>query len=197
MAKTFGPTRFLGSFVGELPPATLPEVAFAGRSNVGKSSAINALLGATVARVAKTPGRTQALNLFDVGGAWIAVDLPGYGYAKVSKEKRGSWKDLIEGYLGGRDTLRLVVCLIDARIPAQAMDTQLLHGLMAANIPAIAVATKIDALSRNQRQGTLQVLARAHGINPEVLFPFSAHEGIGKDAILKAIWEMTRPTAPG
>ncbi|MFN7142629.1 MAG: ribosome biogenesis GTP-binding protein YihA/YsxC [Myxococcota bacterium] len=192
MAKTTGRTRFLGSFVGELPAPTLPEVAFAGRSNVGKSSALNALLGASVARVSKTPGRTQALNLFVVDEAWIAVDLPGYGYAKVSKDKREGWKELIEGYLADRPTLRAVICLIDARIPAQEMDGQLLRGLAAAGIPVLPVATKVDAITRNKRAGTLTTLARAHGIDPALLVPFSAHEGIGKDEILSAIRDVVR-----
>ncbi len=193
MAKsTTGRTRFLGSFVDTLPEPSLPEVAFAGRSNVGKSSAINALIGATVARVAKTPGRTQALNLFVVDEAWIAVDLPGYGYAKVSKTMREGWKGLIEGYLGGRPTLRLVVCLVDSRVPPQEMDTGLLHGLADAGIPTLVVATKIDAFSRTRRADALNVLARAHDIDPTTLIGFSAHEGIGKDEVMKAIRAAVR-----
>jgi GTP-binding protein len=190
MTKHTGRARFLGSFVGELPPPSLPEVAFAGRSNVGKSSALNALIGAQVARVSKTPGRTQALNLFEVDGAWIAVDLPGYGYAKVSRTQREGWKGLIEGYLGERETLRAVVCLIDARVPAQDMDGQLLRGLAGAGIPVLPVATKVDALSRNQRQGTLDKLARAHGFDPALLLAFSAHEGIGVAEVMGAIREV-------
>ncbi len=192
MTKTVGRTRFIGSFVGELPAPTLPEVAFAGRSNVGKSSALNALLGAAVARVSKTPGRTQALNLFVVDEAWIAVDLPGYGYAKVSKDKREGWKGLIEDYLGSRPTLRAVICLVDARVPAQEMDTRLLRGLADAGIPVLPVATKVDAISRNQRAGTLAKLARAHGFDPALLLPFSAHEGIGKEEVLAAIREVVK-----
>ena len=185
--------QFLGSFVGALPAPTLPEIAFAGRSNVGKSSAINALLGSTVARVAKTPGRTQAINLFEVDHRWIAADLPGYGFAKVSHETRASWKGLIESYLGERTTLRMVVCLIDSRVPPQESDRAMLDGLEAAGIPMLAVATKVDALSRNQRAGTLATLARAHDIPPEALIGFSAHEGIGKPEILAFIDRMIGP----
>jgi GTP-binding protein len=193
MARPVGKTRFLGSFVGELPAPTLPEIAFAGRSNVGKSSAINALLGVSgLARVAKTPGRTQALNLFLVEEAWIAVDLPGYGYAKVSKGMREDWKGWIEGYLGDRTTLRLVVCLIDSRVPAQEMDTALLHGLEDAGIPILPVATKVDAISRTRRKDALTTLARAHGLHPDALIGFSAVEGIGKEEVLKAIWGAAR-----
>src|SRR4051812_18200685 len=112
--------RFLGSFTDTLPAPGLPEVAFAGRSNVGKSSLLNELVGIKgLARVAKTPGRTQSLNLFEIDGRWIAVDLPGYGYAKVSKGMRAAWKGIVETYLGDRETLKLVVVLLDARLPAQ------------------------------------------------------------------------------
>lgn len=179
--------------MGALPAPTLPEIAFAGRSNVGKSSAINALLGADVARVAKTPGRTQAINLFEVEQRWIAVDLPGYGFAKVSHETRASWKGMIEGYLGDRSTLRMVVCLIDCRVPPQESDRAMLDGLEAAGISMLAVATKVDALSRNQRSGALATLARAHDLPPEALIGFSAHEGIGKAEILALIAKMVTP----
>ena len=192
MAKLVGSTRFLGSFVDTLPAPSLPEVAFAGRSNVGKSSAINALIGATVARVAKTPGRTQALNLFEVDEKWIAVDLPGYGYAKVSKTMREGWKNLIEGYLANRPTLRLVVCLVDPRVPPQEMDAGLLHGLADAGIPTLVVATKIDAFTRTRRADALRSLAAAHDIDPAHLIGFSAHEGIGKDEVLNAIRAAVR-----
>ncbi len=192
MAKPTGRTRFLGSFVDVLPEPTLPEVAFAGRSNVGKSSAINALIGMTVARVAKTPGRTQAINLFVVDETWVAADLPGYGYAKVSKSMREGWKGLIEGYLGTRPTLRLVVCLVDARVPPQEMDTGLLYGLNDARIPALVVATKVDAISRTRRADTLRALAQAHNVHPDAMIGFSAHEGIGKEEVLKAIRSVTR-----
>jgi GTP-binding protein len=188
MAKSTGPTRFLGSFVGELPAPSLPEVAFAGRSNVGKSSAINLLLGVSgIARVAKTPGRTQALNLFLVDESWVAVDLPGYGYAKVSKSMREGWKGLIEGYLSDRDTLRLVVCLLDPRVPPQEMDGQLLRGLLDAGIPILPVATKIDAISRTRRAAAIEALARAHGLDPAEIIGFSSTEHIGKDEVLRAI----------
>ncbi len=193
MAKLTGPTRFLGSFVGELPPPTLPEVAFAGRSNVGKSSAINNLLGiGGLARVAKTPGRTQAINLFVVDESWIAADLPGYGYAKVSKSQRAGWKGLIEGYLGERETLRLVVCLMDSRVPPQESDGQLARGLLDEGIPILPVATKIDGISRTRRKDALTVLARAHGIDPDTLIGYSATEGIGRDEVMRAIRAAAR-----
>ena len=108
-----GKVTFIGSFPGELPAANLPEVAFAGRSNVGKSSAINGVLGRKkAARVSRSPGRTQAINLFEVNGRFMLADLPGYGFAKVPDEVQRQWKGMVEGYLGGRDTLRLVVVLV-------------------------------------------------------------------------------------
>lgn len=188
MAKSRTPAparaRFLGSFPDAPPPPTLPEVAFAGRSNVGKSSAINCLLGVEgLARTSKTPGRTQALNYFEVDGRWIAVDLPGYGHAKVSHAVRAHWKGLIEGYLAERETLRLVIVLVDSRIPPQESDRQLIHGLLDAGIHTLVVATKVDAVPRGKRDATLAALAEAHGLPAGALMPFSAHERIGRDEV--------------
>lgn len=179
--------RFIGSFPGEPPPPSLPEVAFAGRSNVGKSSALNLLLGAGQARVSKTPGRTQALNFFAVDESWLAVDLPGYGHAQVSHATRASWKRLIEAYLGERPTLRLVIPILDSRIPAQDSDRVLIRGLTDAGIPYLALATKIDGIPRSKRAAAVTALARAHGLPPEAVVPFSATERIGKDEVLDVI----------
>ena len=177
--------RFLGSFTDALPAPSLPEVAFAGRSNVGKSSLLNVLTGIQgLARVAKIPGRTQSLNLFVIDERWIAVDLPGYGYAKVSKSIRGAWKGFIETYLGERDTLRLVVVLLDARLPAQDMDKQLIANLRG-HVAMLPVATKVDAIPRHQRAQTLRTLAIGHGL--EGVVGFSATEDIGRDDVLAAI----------
>ncbi|MEN9786297.1 MAG: hypothetical protein RLZZ299_1561 [Pseudomonadota bacterium] len=187
------PTRFLGSFTDTLPAPGLPEVAFAGRSNVGKSSAINSLVGVSgLARVAKTPGRTQALNFFSVQDRWIAVDLPGYGYARVSHSLRDGWKDLIEGYLGGRPSLRLVVALIDARLPPQDADRRLLDGLREARVPTLVLATKIDAIARTRQVAAVRALAAGHGIPTETVLGYSSHDGTGKDAALSLIHAATR-----
>lgn len=188
-----GHVKFLGTFPGELPAPTLPEIAFAGRSNVGKSSAINAILGhAGLARTSSTPGRTQAINLFEVDARWIAADLPGYGYAKVSHAAREAWKGLVEGYLGSRATLRLVIVLIDSRIPPQDLDTQLLRGLSAARIPVLVLATKIDAISRTRRAAALSALAKGHGIPLETVLAFSSTEPIGVDDARGMIMQAVR-----
>lgn len=177
--------RFVGSFpnLSALPPPSLPEVAFAGRSNVGKSSAINALLGRkALARVSRTPGRTQAINLIDVAGQLMVVDLPGYGYAKVPDKVRSQWKGLVEGYLGQRPNLKLVVALVDARLPAQALDVALVAGLADAGIPVVGVATKIDRVNRAARKPTLNALSMGLGIPGDALIPFSSvnREGVAE-----------------
>ncbi len=191
-----GPVRFLGSFTDSLPAPTLPEVAFAGRSNVGKSSAINVLLGhAGVARVSKTPGRTQALNLFDIGGRWIVVDLPGYGFAKVSHKMRGEWKALIENYLGERLTLKLVVCLVDGRLPAQEKDRVLIDGLRDAGLPFLLLATKIDGLVRGKRDAAVAALARGHDVPVDGIIPFSSVEDIGREDARRTIAQVITSAA--
>lgn len=185
--------RFLSSHPDAPPPPTLPEVAFAGRSNVGKSSALNCLFGvAGIARTSKTPGRTQALNYFEVDGRWLAVDLPGYGHARVSHAVRGAWKGLIETYLADRETLRLVVALVDARIEAQEADTRLIHALLDAGIHTLVVATKIDKVPRAQRARTLASLAMAHALPEGALVAFSAVDRTGRDEVLRLIEARVR-----
>ena len=180
--------EFLGSFPGRLPPATLPEVAFAGRSNVGKSSAINTLLGRKkAARTSKTPGRTQAVNLFELDGRIRFADLPGYGFARVPPEVQARWKDMVEGYLGSRETLRLVVVLVDGRHAAQKLDLEMLAGLRAAGLPHLVVATKIDRLKRNQQARALSRLRRELGVATGGLVPFSSVTRTGFDDVWDAL----------
>lgn len=184
---------FLGSFPNELPAPTLPEVAFAGRSNVGKSSAINAIVGQNgLCRTSGTPGRTQAINLFQLDDRWIAADLPGYGYAKVSHGDRARWKQMVADYFGHRPTLRLVVTFIDARIPPQEIDTVLIQSLREYNLPMAILATKIDGLSRNKRAAAVEALGKAHGIPADRILPFSAHEGIGVEEARKLLHVVTK-----
>jgi GTP-binding protein len=177
---------FLGAAAapGRFPPPAGPEVAFAGRSNVGKSSAINRLLGRRrLARTSATPGRTQQINFFVVNGRLVLVDLPGYGYARVSRAARAAWRPLVESYLTGRPTLAGVVLLVDARRGLEVEEDQLLEFLGAHRLPALVVATKIDKLGRGARARALTALARRG--TPVV--PFSAVTGEGVDAVWRAL----------
>jgi GTP-binding protein len=147
-------TAFVGSFpdLKLLPKERLPEIAFIGRSNVGKSSLINALLGGKrMALVSSTPGKTRLLNFFRINNDCHFVDLPGYGYAKVAKSQQASWRGMIERYLLGSEHLRLLIQLIDARHGAQANDRQMMEWLHFHHLPHRAVLTKADKLNARQR----------------------------------------------
>ena len=169
-----------------------PEVAFLGRSNVGKSSLINSLLGSREAKVSSTPGRTRAINFFALHeGAGekmkmrrtlIFADLPGYGYAKISKSISAEWPKFIEPYLAERETLALCVCLVDTNIPPQENDTQLITYLKQTQRPFVVVGTKADRLSNNQLAKSVAALKKVHEVD-EVL-PVSAKT----DAGTKALW---------
>jgi GTP-binding protein len=140
---------------GDLLPAGPPEIAFAGRSNVGKSSAINALAGRrSLARTSKTPGRTQTINFYDLGGAARLVDLPGYGYARVPRALRAQWGELVSAYLRSRATLAGVVVVMDARHPCTPLDVQLLEWLPEGR--TLVLLSKADKLSRADQQATLK-----------------------------------------
>jgi GTP-binding protein len=184
--------EFVGSFPGDVPATRLPEVAFVGRSNVGKSSALNALLGARVARVSSTPGRTQAVNLFTVDGLWSFADLPGYGFASVPEHVRAQWKELVERYLRTRDPLRLVVVLVDHRHKAQPLDVEMIAMLRQLERPTLVVATKVDKLTRNARVKAKRVLEA--GLDTKVL-PFSSETGEGIDEVWKAVAASTTSRA--
>ncbi|HJN73641.1 MAG TPA: ribosome biogenesis GTP-binding protein YihA/YsxC [Myxococcota bacterium] len=196
--KTFAGGRigFLGSFpeFHLLPRTSLPEIAFAGRSNVGKSSAINKLLNVKkVARVSNTPGRTQAINLFVVEDRVVFADLPGYGFAKVPLEVKARWKGLVEGYLGGREQLKLVVVLVDARHDVQRLDAELIWGLRQARIPIRVLATKSDKLKRSQRQRHWAALRRGFKLRGDELIGFSSADGMG----LETAWSAFDAAAAG
>ena len=183
--------EFLGGMAsaeGWRPPPGLPEVAFAGRSNVGKSSVINTLVRRKkTARVSNTPGRTREINFFDVNGQFILADLPGYGYARVSKEARSTWRPLIEGYLTASPKLRGVVQLLDARRTPSDDDLQMLDFLAKTQIPTIIVATKVDKLRPAEREAGLRKLALEAGVDSEQVIPFSAITRMGRDELAEAI----------
>jgi GTP-binding protein len=173
------------------PAPSLPEVAFLGRSNVGKSSVINTLTGDKIARTSSTPGRTRSINFFEV--RWpgkpqpevIFADLPGYGYAKLSREISEEWPKFIEPYLNDRSTLALCVALVDVNVPPQASDRQLLDFLNASGRDFLLIATKSDRLSNNQLRNALKVFTDAYPAAPVI--PFSAKTGAGRDEVWKKI----------
>jgi GTP-binding protein len=183
--------EFLGGMAsagGWRPPTTLPEVAFAGRSNVGKSSVINTLVRRKkAARVSNTPGRTREINFFDVNGAFVLADLPGYGYARISKEARAAWRPLIEGYLTGTPALRGIVQLLDARHTPSDDDLHMLDFLAKTELPTIVVATKTDKLRAAERAKRIETLALEAGVESEQVIPFSAVTGAGRDELAEAI----------
>jgi len=178
----------------QLPSGTIPEFAFAGRSNVGKSSLINTLLQRRgLAKVSRTPGKTRALNLFAVSTDdptmphCHIVDLPGYGYAKVSKSVRAQWAPLVEGYLANREQLLAVVLLVESRVPRE-QDGDTIAWLASIGCSPIVVATKADKLKAGERVGALRRLCDVLAIqNREALIPFSSVTGEGRDRLWAAL----------
>ncbi len=193
--------EFVGAMAkpGGSVPGGLPEVAFSGRSNVGKSSLINRVLGRTrtpIARVSKSPGKTREVNFYRVdavGGEsgddldFFLVDLPGYGYAKVPDALRGAWKPLVESYLRRSPALQGVVQLIDARHGPTDNDHQMLAFLADLATPTLVVLTKVDKLKRSQRKKQFDTIAEELRMEMEQVVPFSAVTGEGRDPLLKAL----------
>jgi GTP-binding protein len=179
----------------QFPAPGPPEVAFLGRSNVGKSSVINSLLGTKLAKTSSTPGRTRSINFFEI--RWpgrpkpelVFTDLPGYGYAKVPREVSAEWAGFIEPYLRDRPNLVLSVVLIDPNVPPQPSDEQLCEFLRATQKPFVTVATKADRLSSNQLSHSLERLAAA--LQPDRMLVFSARTGQGKSDL----WQEVRRAA--
>jgi GTP-binding protein len=169
------------------PAPSLPEIAFLGRSNVGKSSLLNRLAGRPgLAYTSSTPGRTQVINFYSVEGKWHFVDLPGYGFARVPVEVKARWKHLIESYLSNRETLELAVVLLDSRRGWMENDLELKRWLEFQQLPYVVVATKIDKLNkREQHRGLASI--RKELQSDDVLFPFSALTGRGAREIWQAI----------
>jgi len=202
--------RFLAAATdaSHFPEPTVPEIAFLGRSNVGKSSVINSLVGTKLARTSSTPGRTRSINFFEI--RWpgqprpelIFADLPGYGYAKVSKEISQEWPKFIEPYLNHRPTLALCVALLDVNIPPQESDRQLLDFLSSLGREFLLVGTKSDRLSNNRLSNAVRMLSQQY---PSArLLPYSAKTGAGRDELWKHLRQVMQvgpeaeepPTAP-
>jgi GTP-binding protein len=183
--------EFLGGMAsvdGWRPESVLPEVAFAGRSNVGKSSLLNRLVHRKkFARVSNTPGRTREINFFKVNDAFVLVDLPGYGYARVSKDQRAEWRPLIESYLRRSPQLRGIVHLLDVRHDPTTDDKLMLDFLSEIGVPTIVVLTKIDKLTSAERRKQLADLPLRLGLDVEQVIPFSAATGEGRDDLGAAI----------
>ncbi|HTE46935.1 MAG TPA: ribosome biogenesis GTP-binding protein YihA/YsxC [Gemmatimonadaceae bacterium] len=183
--------EFMGGMataVGWRPEPLLPEIAFAGRSNVGKSSLLNKLVHRKkFARVSNTPGRTREVNFFKINGNFVFVDLPGYGYARVSKEKRAEWRPLIEGYLSGSPELRGIVQLLDARRDPTEDDRHMLDYLSEIGVPTIVALTKVDKLTAAQRVRRVDELCLALELEVDQMIPFSAVTGEGRNELGEAI----------
>ena len=183
MALRYDQARFAASYgrAADLPEPELPEVSFAGRSNVGKSSLLNKLVGRkALAKVSSTPGRTANINFFEVDGIYL-VDLPGYGFAKVSKAEQRRWADLIADYFAQERSFNLVVALVDIRHDAQKLDVQMLDFLRESELPFVVALTKADKLSRNKQVQQQARLAKQFGLPREQLLITSAQTGLGID----------------
>lgn len=179
-------TQFIKSATkpSHYPEGGLPEIAFAGRSNVGKSSLVNVLVNRkNLVRTSSTPGRTQLINFFQVNDDFMLVDLPGYGYAKVPLEVKKAWRPMMETYLSKRENLRGVVLILDVRRTPVAEDLQMLAWLRAYSIPPIVVITKCDKLSKNERARQSAVIIEKMGLRKEEVTFFSALTREGKDGV--------------
>lgn len=195
--------RFVRSVVAleQRPLPRLPEIAFSGRSNVGKSSLLNVLLRRKrLALTSSRPGKTQALNFYDVDGACYFVDLPGYGFARAPAAVRRAWRPLVEDYLRRSGELRGVVQLVDSRQPPSSLDRRMLDFLAEAGLPTLVVLTKVDKLGALERRTRVRELETALALDDEdQVVAFSAVTREGRNEILAAIEELvaSREDAPG
>ena len=195
--------EFIGGMAsagGWRPATELPEIAFAGRSNVGKSSLLNRLVRRKAfARVSRTPGRTREINFFKVNEQFILADLPGYGYARISREKKADWKPLIEGYLRLTPALAGVVQLLDIRREPSKDDVAMLDYLAELEIPTVVVLTKIDKIGRRTLEDRVRDITETLSLSKEQTIPFSATSGEGRDELADAVaglLDQPRDTKP-
>jgi GTP-binding protein len=186
--------EFLGGMSekgGWRPPSHLPEIAFAGRSNVGKSSLLNTLVRRkSFARVSRTPGRTREINFFRVNNGFLLVDLPGYGYARISKEKKSEWRPMIAAYLRRTSQLRGIVLLLDIRREPTDDDRAMLDFLAEVEVPTIVALTKTDKLSKSAAQARAGEISQALALDADQVIPFSAVTGAGRVELLEAILQL-------
>jgi GTP-binding protein len=188
--QSFADVSFLTSVfdLRQLPEPLFPEIAFAGRSNVGKSSLINRLIKRrNLVKTSGKPGKTQSLNFFLLDNSIYLVDLPGYGYARVSKKMQAAWQELITSYLKSRENLHCVVVIVDLRHELKIGDLQLVDWLRSNNVPFFLVYTKADKLSANQRSKNAAILDAGFGVAKSARLLFSAKTGLGRDNLLQAL----------
>jgi GTP-binding protein len=188
--QNFTDVSFLISVFGlkQLPIPDMPEIAFAGRSNVGKSSLINRLIKRkNLVKTSGKPGKTQSLNFFLLDNSLYLVDLPGYGYAKVSKKMQASWQTLITGYLESRENLKCVIVIVDLRHAMKIVDLQLVDWLRSRGVPFLLVYTKADKLSANQRSKNGAILDAGFGVLTSERLLFSAKTGMGRDSLIQSL----------
>ncbi|EEE16657.1 ribosome biogenesis GTP-binding protein YsxC [Lancefieldella rimae] len=193
MALKYETARYEASYgtIAQLPKPTTPEVSFVGRSNVGKSSLLNRLLGRKqLARVSSVPGKTANINFFDVDGVKF-VDLPGYGYAKVSHIEKQRWADLIGGYFEQERSFNLVISLVDIRHEAQKLDLQMVDFLTEAELPFVVALTKADKITRNKQNQAAAALRSSFGLAQEQIIITSSETGLGIDELRRRIEDAT------
>ncbi len=190
--------EFVGSFAepDSSLPSDLPQIAFCGRSNVGKSSLINVLLRRSrrkLAYVSSRPGKTRSLNFYRVNDRFFLVDLPGFGFARVPSTLRQRWMDLVNTYLERKSEVSGVVHLVDARHDPMAADHRMLERLGELGLPTLVAVTKIDRIGRGERNARLERIIRRLELDPEQVVPFSSRTGEGRDELLQAIESLLPP----
>jgi GTP-binding protein len=192
--------EFIGGMAethGWRPDSSLPEIAFVGRSNVGKSSLLNTLVRRkSFARVSRTPGRTREINFFRINNSFVLVDLPGYGYARISKERKAEWRPMIESYLRRTTQLRGIVQLLDIRREPSEDDRAMLDFLAELEVPTIVALTKADKLSKAGAGAQAAAISKSLMLEPDQVIVFSAQTGDGRVELLEAVMDIVE-SSPG
>lgn len=182
----------------DFPGRGLPEIAIVGKSNVGKSSLINKLANnGKLARTSSEPGKTRLINLYELNRQLLLVDLPGYGFARVSQEEKKRWAGMIEGYLSKSENIKLALQLVDMRHKPSDDDVDMVNYLRHFGIPISVVSTKADKLSRAEQGRQKPIICRTLAVQPWDLIPFSAVNGTGRDQLLEKIFSVAAPDTEG